>query len=82
MQSVSYDSIAQTYERRYQHNQYDGVERELLRFVGSEPTAVLEVGCGTGHPLCPAPCAAGPQWRIRRRRTPSSRSGRSTTRMG
>lgn len=47
---VDYDSIAHTYDRRYQENDYSGVEAALRAFVG-EPVGrrVLEVGCGTGH---------------------------------
>ncbi len=47
---VNYDSIAATYDRRYLENDYSGVERALMAFVGSNVTGrVLEVGCGTGH---------------------------------
>lgn len=46
---VDYDSLAATYERRYEHYRYDGVARELLRFIGARPAIALEVGCGTGH---------------------------------
>jgi SAM-dependent methyltransferase len=47
---VNYDSIAATYDRRYFENDYSGVERALMAFVGPNATArVLEVGCGTGH---------------------------------
>ena len=47
---VDYDPIAATYDRRYQDNDYAGVEAALTAFVG-EPAdqRVLEVGCGTGH---------------------------------
>jgi ubiquinone/menaquinone biosynthesis C-methylase UbiE len=48
--SVDYDALAPTYERRYARDEYAGVERALLRFVGPDPALrVLEVGCGTGH---------------------------------
>ena len=48
--SVDYDQIAQTYNKRYERNQYAEVERALLQFVTSqEELQVLEVGCGTGH---------------------------------
>ena len=47
---VNYDSIAATYDRRYLENDYSGVERALMAFVGPNLTGrVLEVGCGTGH---------------------------------
>jgi ubiquinone/menaquinone biosynthesis C-methylase UbiE len=48
--SVDYDHIATTYDRRYQHNDYSGVEAALIAFVGEHfNQRVLEVGCGTGH---------------------------------
>ena len=47
---VDYDSLAGTYNRRYQHNDYSGVEHALTEFAGRNIEArVLEVGCGTGH---------------------------------
>jgi SAM-dependent methyltransferase len=47
---VNYDSIAATYDRRYLDNDYSGVERALMAFVGPKLTGrALEVGCGTGH---------------------------------
>ena len=47
---VNYDSIAATYDRRYLENDYSGVERALMAFVGPRLTGrALEVGCGTGH---------------------------------
>jgi ubiquinone/menaquinone biosynthesis C-methylase UbiE len=47
---LNYDSIAATYNRRYRENDYSGVEKALMAFVGPELTGrVLEVGCGTGH---------------------------------
>ena len=46
----NYDSIAGTYDRRYVDNDYSGVERALIAFIGADPKGpVLEVGCGTGH---------------------------------
>jgi len=47
---VDYDHIATGYDRRYQVNDYSGVEAALIGFAG-EPAGqhVLEVGCGTGH---------------------------------
>lgn len=48
--AVDYDWIADEYDRRYDENDYGGVERTLLDFVGdSRLSSVLEVGCGTGH---------------------------------
>jgi ubiquinone/menaquinone biosynthesis C-methylase UbiE len=48
--SVDYDAVAPTYDRRYAENDYSGIERALLQFVGDTPRRrVLEVGCGTGH---------------------------------
>jgi ubiquinone/menaquinone biosynthesis C-methylase UbiE len=48
--TVDYDSIAKTYDRRYQENDYSGVERALSGFVGEcVGGRGLEVGCGTGH---------------------------------
>jgi ubiquinone/menaquinone biosynthesis C-methylase UbiE len=48
--SVNYDIIAPGYDRRYKENDYSGVERVLLNFVGMDLSAqILEVGCGTGH---------------------------------
>jgi ubiquinone/menaquinone biosynthesis C-methylase UbiE len=48
--SVNYEHIAPVFDRRYQENDYAGIERSLLEFVGSPPCKdVLEVGCGTGH---------------------------------
>jgi ubiquinone/menaquinone biosynthesis C-methylase UbiE len=48
--TVDYDHIAKTYDRRYQENDYSGVEAALMAFVGERSDQhVLEVGCGTGH---------------------------------
>lgn len=47
---VDYDSVAGTYERRYDQHDYAGVQHTVLAFAAGEATAaVLEVGCGTGH---------------------------------
>jgi len=45
---TDYDSIAGRYDRRYLVHEYAGVRAALLDFVG-ESSAVVEVGCGTGH---------------------------------
>jgi ubiquinone/menaquinone biosynthesis C-methylase UbiE len=48
--SVNYDTIAPVYDRRYKENDYSGVERALLSFIGEDQLVqILEVGCGTGH---------------------------------
>lgn len=50
MQRVDYDALAPAFDRRYEHNSYEGVERSLVQFIGDVPLrAVLEVGCGSGH---------------------------------
>jgi ubiquinone/menaquinone biosynthesis C-methylase UbiE len=46
---TDYDRIADRFDARYAHYSYDGVRETLLTFLGSQPSAVLEVGCGTGH---------------------------------
>ena len=47
---ADYDSIADKYDRRYHLHTYAGVKDALLSFVDSgSVSAVLEVGCGTGH---------------------------------
>jgi ubiquinone/menaquinone biosynthesis C-methylase UbiE len=47
---ADYDRIAGGYDRRYAFHTYAGVREALLSFIGSESvSAVLEVGCGTGH---------------------------------
>jgi ubiquinone/menaquinone biosynthesis C-methylase UbiE len=47
---ANYDQIAGSYDARYERNSYEGVERALRDFIGSESgLQVLEVGCGTGH---------------------------------
>jgi ubiquinone/menaquinone biosynthesis C-methylase UbiE len=49
-ESVNYDTIAPVYDRRYKENDYSGVERVLLNFIGEDPLIhILEVGCGTGY---------------------------------
>jgi ubiquinone/menaquinone biosynthesis C-methylase UbiE len=48
--SVDYNRIAETFDRRYEENDYSGVEAALMAFVGEQADQrVLEVGCGTGH---------------------------------
>ena len=45
-----YDSIATNYDRRYLENDYSGVAKALMVFLGPDLGGrVLEVGCGTGH---------------------------------
>jgi ubiquinone/menaquinone biosynthesis C-methylase UbiE len=47
--SVDYSTIASVYDRRYQENDYSGIERTLLQFVsGAQSGTILEAGCGTG----------------------------------
>jgi SAM-dependent methyltransferase len=47
---AEYDQIAHTFDKRYERNEYAGVERALREFIGDEHNLrVLEVGCGTGH---------------------------------
>lgn len=47
---ADYDQIASSYDRRYDRNDYAGVESALRGFTGSAPgLRILEVGCGTGH---------------------------------
>ena len=47
---ADYDQIARTYDRRYERNQYAGVEKALREYIGGQPgLQILEVGCGTGH---------------------------------
>ncbi|MBI3491349.1 MAG: class I SAM-dependent methyltransferase [Acidobacteria bacterium] len=47
---ADYDSVADRFDRRYILYAYNGVRETLLDFIGAErPSAVLEVGCGTGH---------------------------------
>ena len=45
---TDYDSVADRYDVRYGRYGYSGVRDTVLSFLG-EATAVLEVGCGTGH---------------------------------
>jgi ubiquinone/menaquinone biosynthesis C-methylase UbiE len=50
MTSVDYDVVASTYDRRYDHNRFDGIRDTLLQFIADAHDAdVAEVGCGTGH---------------------------------
>src|ERR1043166_9498595 len=47
---TNYDSISSQYDRRYQSQQYPGIEQALFTFLGENSNSkVLEVGCGTGH---------------------------------
>ena len=45
---TDYDSVAERYDVRYGRYSYSGVRDTVLSFLG-DATAVLEVGCGTGH---------------------------------
>jgi len=51
---TDYDRIADRFDARYARYAYDGVRETLLNFLGPQPSAVLEVGCGTGHWLAVA----------------------------
>jgi ubiquinone/menaquinone biosynthesis C-methylase UbiE len=51
---ADYDRIADRFDTRYAHYSYDGSRETLLNFLGSAPSAVLEIGCGTGHWLAVA----------------------------
>ena len=51
---ADYDRIADRYDTRYGVYAYDGVRETLLNFLGTGPSATLEVGCGTGHWLAAA----------------------------
>lgn len=46
---TDYDRIADRFDARYRLYAYDGVRETLLDFLGPQPSAALEVGCGTGH---------------------------------
>lgn len=47
---VDYDAVAAAFDKRYEHQRYEQVERAVRRFVETrDRAAVLEVGCGTGH---------------------------------
>ncbi len=47
---TNYDSISSQYDRRYQKQQYPGIEQALLTFLRENSNnKALEVGCGTGH---------------------------------
>lgn len=42
--------MAPAFDKRYEHQRYEQVERAVRRFVEADDRAhVLEVGCGTGH---------------------------------
>jgi ubiquinone/menaquinone biosynthesis C-methylase UbiE len=50
MQPIDYDVIAPAYERRYEANQFDGIDDCVRTFLNGLVTgAVAEIGCGTGH---------------------------------
>jgi ubiquinone/menaquinone biosynthesis C-methylase UbiE len=46
---ADYEAIAANYDRRYDQNDYAGVEEAVAGFVMALAGPVLEVGCGTGH---------------------------------
>ena len=46
---VDYDELAATFDRRYDENDYSGVEGALNGFVAGHVMRALEVGCGTGY---------------------------------
>jgi ubiquinone/menaquinone biosynthesis C-methylase UbiE len=46
---TDYDRIADRFDTRYSLYAYDGVRDTLLKFLGPQRSAALEVGCGTGH---------------------------------
>jgi ubiquinone/menaquinone biosynthesis C-methylase UbiE len=47
---ADYDRVAAGYDRRYDLHTYAGVHEALTRFLGGGTvSAILEVGCGTGH---------------------------------
>lgn len=49
-QAVDYDSIAATYDRRFNTGQPEGIAETLVGLVRAlKAKRVLEVGCGTGH---------------------------------
>lgn len=45
---VDYGPIAKSYDERYVHHDYAGIEA-TLRELAADGAEVLEVGCGTGH---------------------------------
>jgi ubiquinone/menaquinone biosynthesis C-methylase UbiE len=54
LRTVDYDTLADSYDRRYDGPGFPGIERTLRAFLGERPGRVLEVGCGTGHWLAAA----------------------------
>ena len=47
---TDYDSISSQYDKRYQGQEYLGIEQALSTFIGDNRNiGMLEVGCGTGH---------------------------------
>jgi ubiquinone/menaquinone biosynthesis C-methylase UbiE len=47
--SVDYDSVAASFDKRYERSDYAQVSKLLLEFVEGADGNILEVGCGTGH---------------------------------
>jgi len=47
---VDYNQVAAKFDRRYTEVGFEGIERAIVPFVGSDTgNRVVEVGCGTGH---------------------------------
>jgi SAM-dependent methyltransferase len=55
---TDYDAVADRFDVRYGRYSYGGVRETVLGFLG-DASAVLEVGCGTGHWLAEVAAAAG-----------------------
>ncbi len=48
--AIDYESVASSFDDRYQHQPFKGVEARLRSFAKRAGIQrVLEVGCGTGH---------------------------------
>jgi SAM-dependent methyltransferase len=47
--SINYDQLAASFDKRYQHLTYPGIQAELRKLIDRPGMDVLEVGCGTGH---------------------------------
>ena len=53
--SVDYDRIAGTYDRRYEYNDYSGVEAALIAFVGEHLRPARARGWLRHRPLASSP---------------------------